>query len=108
MATDGWTEAQENRLLMLRDEQLMSWIEIRNDMRRASVDYVRTKYYEIHAARRAARNLETRHEKCPNSALIDREKRRAAKMMQDFTGITFGDPPPGFSALDRMKGRVEA
>lgn len=38
----------------------------------------------------------------PNSVLIEREKRAAAP--RDLTASVFGDPPPGFSALD-MKRR---
>ncbi|MEX2126943.1 MAG: hypothetical protein WD871_01700 [Xanthobacteraceae bacterium] len=39
----------------------------------------------------------------PPSALIERERRERARGAQDITGLTFGDPPPGFSALDRRK-----
>lgn len=36
--------------------------------------------------------------------LIDeRERRNEASQRQDLTGATFGDPPPGYSALDEKK-----
>lgn len=34
-------------------------------------------------------------------AEINRRKRQEAQDRQTLTGIIFGDPPPGFSALDR-------
>jgi hypothetical protein len=35
------------------------------------------------------------------SALADRDRRRAAADRRDFTGTFCGDPPPGYSMLDR-------
>lgn len=35
--------------------------------------------------------------------IIERERLAAARRDQDVTGRTFGDPPPGFSALDRRR-----
>ncbi len=38
-------------------------------------------------------------------AIAERDARQSARMRQDATGSLFGDPPPGFSVLDRMQGR---
>lgn len=35
--------------------------------------------------------------------LDDRDRRRAAAHRQNLTSILFGDPPPGYSALDRRQ-----
>lgn len=34
-------------------------------------------------------------------ALAERDQRKEAEMHRDLTASVFGDPPPGFSALDR-------
>lgn len=41
----------------------------------------------------------------PAKVLLDREARAEARLHQSETGRTFGDPPPGFSALDRRLPR---
>jgi hypothetical protein len=38
-----------------------------------------------------------------NNALQERDQRRAALDRRDLTGTLFGDPAPGFSALDRRR-----
>jgi hypothetical protein len=40
----------------------------------------------------------------PAQALADRDRRKEAAGLRDFTSTFFGDPPPGFSALDK-RGR---
>lgn len=37
------------------------------------------------------------------SALAERDARYEASQLRDLTAATFGDPPPGFSALDRRR-----
>jgi hypothetical protein len=39
-------------------------------------------------------------------ALADREARREAADRRDLTAATFGDPAPGYSALDRRRLRL--
>lgn len=36
-------------------------------------------------------------------ALLERDKRARASQHQSLTGAIFGDPPPGYSALDRRR-----
>jgi hypothetical protein len=38
------------------------------------------------------------------SAIAEREAREEAKQKRSFTQVFFGDPAPGYSALDRRKG----
>ncbi len=42
-------------------------------------------------------------ERAPSKLFIERAARDAARRNQDITGALFGDPPPGFSALDRRR-----
>jgi hypothetical protein len=39
----------------------------------------------------------------PPTALIDRDRRAAARERLDITGLWMGDPPPGYCALDRIR-----
>lgn len=43
-------------------------------------------------------------ERVDPAALMQREIRHAASCRQDLTGLVMGDPPPGFSALDKQRG----
>lgn len=40
----------------------------------------------------------------PPELLDDRARRSDARMRQSLTGLAFGDPPPGYSALDQQRG----
>ena len=42
--------------------------------------------------------------RAPDFVLADRERRQEAKARRDTTAVFFGDPPPGYSALDKRKG----
>ncbi len=37
--------------------------------------------------------------------LAQRDARKEAERLRDLTSVVFGDPPPGFSALDRRRVR---
>jgi hypothetical protein len=41
--------------------------------------------------------------RAPPEALADRDARRAAADLRDFTATHCGDPPPGYSAYDRAR-----
>ena len=45
-----------------------------------------------------------KREPIPDAVMIDREARYAAP--QTLGGMLLGDPPPGWSALDKREGRV--
>lgn len=60
---------------------------------------VRTTY--IPSANSAAASSHNR----PGETLLEaRERRREAASLRDVTAVVFGDPPPGFSALDEKRG----
>lgn len=61
------------------------------------------------AARRPIAQWKQRAEVDHASALADRDRRDALRARQNLTAIFFGDPPPGYSALDQMrKARAQA
>ena len=46
--------------------------------------------------------------KLGDALLVERELRSIASMSRDLTAATFGDPPPGYSALDEINRRARA
>lgn len=44
--------------------------------------------------------------KAPESVLADRSRRLEAQSKQNYTSSFFGDPPPGYSALDKRRARA--
>jgi hypothetical protein len=65
-----------------------------------SFDQVR---YALYRARREGRDDDApvSPRAPPHAVLFDRERRIEARERQTLTGQLFGDPAPGFSALDR-------
>jgi transposase len=65
-----------------------------------SIDQAR---YALYRARREGRDDDApvSSRAPPHAVLVDRERRIAARNRQTLTGELFGDPPPGFSMLDR-------
>lgn len=45
----------------------------------------------------------TEASRAPNTVLIERERRAEAADRRNYTQTFFGDPPPGFSALDQKR-----
>lgn len=48
----------------------------------------------------------SRHGGPSEQAYAELERRSAARGRQDLTASVFGDPPPGYSALDRRRAGV--
>ena len=63
----------------------------------------RQKYNLTKTTKAIKRGLGKR-EPIPDAVMIDREARYAAP--QTLGGMLLGDPPPGWSALDKREGRV--
>lgn len=59
-------------------------------------------------AQRQAILGEGRSSRAGPAQLLERDKRKAASYQRDFTAEFFGDPPPGFSALDRKRRGLPA
>jgi hypothetical protein len=93
-----WDEKSISLLMELRDDEAMEWGLIAEELGR-TVDQCKQKYQ----AERARRGHRPQSRIVPNAALIDRERRERARDAASLTTRTFGDPPPGFSALDRRR-----
>lgn len=91
-----WTQEQVELLFELRDDEAWEWPEIAKHL---GIDQNKcVAKYENEYSRH-----KTRCEKAPNKLFIDREHRAAARDRQDLTAQFFGDPPPGYSALDQRR-----
>jgi hypothetical protein len=93
-----WDEKSIGLLMELRDDEATEWGLIAEELGR-SVDQCKQKY----SAERAKRGYRPQSQTVPNAALIDRERRERARDAASITAQIFGDPPPGYSALDRRR-----
>jgi DNA-directed RNA polymerase specialized sigma24 family protein len=102
-----WTDEEIKRVLYLRDECGWEFEQIAEDLN-LGADTCKQKYYyasNLSTERptehisKAARPLE--------HLLEDRERRQRARDQQNLTSQFFGDPPPGYSALDRRQAVAE-
>lgn len=93
-----WTDEEVARLLYLRDDEAMEFEDIGAELGIAGTA-CRGKYCAVKDRQRAARL----GDKCPPKNFIDREARERARDSQSLTAAIFGDPPPGYSALDRRR-----
>lgn len=95
-----WTDAEARLLFELREDEGWEWDRIG---RHLGVDPEKCEVkYRNEVYRKRAQHGEI-FQKIPNAALIERERRDRARAFQSLTGIIFGDPPPGYSALDRRR-----
>ena len=94
----NWTQEQIARVLYLRDDEAMEFEDIAIEVG-IPATACRSKYCAIKDRHRAARL----GDKCPSKTLLDREARERARDSQTLTASIFGDPPPGYSALDRRR-----
>ena len=95
-----WSYAEEALLFELRDDEGMEWDEISERMGIAT-NKCESKYWSVTYRKRTSINAIKHVPNVPNAAIINREKRQLAHHHQSLTGLIFGDPEPGFSALDR-------
>lgn len=96
----AWTDAEVDLLFKLRNDDGKDWTEI-GAVFGMPAQKCKTKYLNTMQRRR----LESGHHftVVPNAAAIDRENRAIARSNQSLTASVFGDPPPGYSALDRRR-----
>ena len=99
-----WTDDDIARMIDMRERQCMTWSQIDAAMNRSPggscIKYEslrRPKLPSIHQNDAGGRiTLSVQQE----SERIARER---AASRRDLTGAIFGDPPPGFTALDKMR-----
>lgn len=98
-----WTEEECDLLVELRDDEAMEWPAIAAQLMRRPRT-CEERYHVVKARRLAAAGLPARYNnKASQAALIDRERRAELRSGMDLTSTFFGDPPPGYSALDRKR-----
>lgn len=101
-----WTDDEIARMIEMREVQHMRWSEIDAALKRplggSSIKYEslrRPKLPSIHQNDAGGRI----------TVSVDQESerlaRRQAATRRDLTAEVFGDPPPGFTALDKMRDR---
>jgi hypothetical protein len=97
-----WTEAEVERLFYLRDIKAMSWPDIARDLDIDSPSKCAAKY-QAAGVRKRGEAIRI-NGVAPNKVLIERERRQEAHNRLSLSGQLFGDPPPGFNALDKRRG----
>lgn len=100
-----WDEETDITLMRLRDLRRLPWAEIARQIDRTE-SASRSRYSKIRGGRpRVAR---VHAEPVPNvrvtpAQIADRDARMEASWRRSQTQEFFGDPPPGFSCLDRKR-----
>jgi hypothetical protein len=97
-----WSADELEQLVNLRRQAGLDWSEIaiRLDRTESGVKS-KMKYIQYEAERSAKQpSVPFEREPIPDSVLIDRARRLAASA-RDLTASICGDPPRGYSALDR-------
>lgn len=106
-----WLPHEVTRLVELVEDHELSWDEVVLAMPGRTKKECQSRYYSVddrrHTGRQAAA-LSFQHTKIPDGLEADRQARQAARDARndaslargDITPVFFGDPPPGYSALD--------
>ncbi len=95
-----WTQAEVKLLFELKEDEAWEWWRIASELGRG-IDNCKQKYQNMCARRRAERGES--FQAAPSAAMIDRERREHARANASITAQFFGDPPEGWSALDRRR-----
>jgi len=111
LLTFDWTDDAERTLLELRDDEGMLWDAISAEIG-ASAYACETHYRRLKSRARIEAGGACAGLRAPNSTIIDRDNRDRARLARDeaalqrgnVTPIFFGDPPPGYSELDKRRG----
>lgn len=105
-----WTDATENLLLELRDDEAMDWADISKEIG-PGVPSLKARYDLVSSRRRIQAGVSLSNSKVPNAVALECQRRVAARSERDEVALRrgyctpafFGDPPPGCSALDRKR-----
>ena len=108
MARRRWTDDDVSRMIDMRERQCLSWSVIDAELKRPAGGSC-IKYESLRRPK-----LPSMH---PNDAggritlsvdqEMERTARRQASLQRDLTAEIFGDPPPGFSALDKRCAGID-
>lgn len=110
---EPWTGVEVDKLFSLRDFEELGWPEIADQLGR-SVERCMERYricggenvgVEQRGAKRAVR-ISNSYVERDNRIAAQRARADAETERGNVNYFFFNDPPPGYSALDRIKGRV--
>lgn len=101
-----WNEIHEAKALAMADDG-MGWEDIAVEVG-CSPGAARSRVEVLRRSRRVHRAQSQVHERVTAAALADRLARSEARDRRDTTAELFGDPPPGFSALEGKTGQTDA
>src|SRR4051794_9132676 len=93
-----WSRAKHMRAAGLSNEEIVEAVGL-------TVRQVGAKFYNQHyvRARRVSAAGMVITLRVPDRALAERDGRNEASQTRTLTQIIFGDPPPGYSALDKKR-----
>jgi hypothetical protein len=97
-----WSPKLYARLLELK-KQNKSWIAIGHELKRSASSCSSKFAYETHASGVREDGIRVDRIDVPADVLADARRRMDAP--RTLSALFFGDPPQGFSALDRMQNR---
>lgn len=97
-----WSQSEIDRLMDLRGRRKMDWYLIGNELDLLP-SQCRTKYENECALRRRQSDNRLPVIESSDKAMIDRERRNMARLGMSLTAAVMGDPPPGWSALDKRR-----
>lgn len=114
-----WTEEEIETLLRMRDEENKSWAVIAEALNRTDKaceifysNYKAQQRYLEKAGKAPAEarlQIEPLHNMTvPRDRFAERDARAEAAERRTLTQVIFGDPPPGFSHLDRVRSVASA
>lgn len=96
----AWPDLEKAELMRLRTIEGRDWAEIASQLKRSEAA-VKSKFKYLQSEKlRQEPEAEVTRTNVPKDVLAE-QARRLSAMARDLTGSLLGDPPLGFSALDR-------
>ena len=102
----SWSAAELIALKHMRDVRALEWNHISGHLPGRSRAACQFAYYTHILGQRKRRvdgRTPTAQLRAPDPVFEARERRMLASARRDLTGLIFGDPPPGYSALDEKR-----
>lgn len=97
-----WNADEDATLINARDVDKLSWARVAELLPRRTIYACISRGEHLNARKRINAGRELPHRADPTT-LAKGLAYSAAKERRDITGEIFGDPPPGYSALDRKR-----
>jgi len=97
-----WSHAELKSLIYLRDFRRLTFDRIAQAIPGKTAEMCRYRYNNRHLLALRGTKPDIGLRICPVPVLLERERRFDAALSMDLTARMLGDPPPGYSALDRL------